>query len=92
MRKRHEMRELEGGSTKQEEEESTKQRNSIHSVPFFVGCIFVILICGLYGLAFLIEDSLPSPLHIGDEVKLAIKSYSAFFMFFVFSTVTKTVL
>lgn len=50
--------------------ESSRQRQSIHSMSPIIGIIFVCSLFGLYGVIYLIDDILPKPLYISDEVNI----------------------
>lgn len=70
MRKRYE---IQGAETDRlidelEEYEYNKRRN-IHSVSPTTSFLFVLFLLGLYGIAILLNESLPTPLKLNDEVK-----------------------
>lgn len=46
----------------------SRNRRSIHSVSYISSIIFVLFLFGLLASAFFIDDTLPTPLSISDEV------------------------
>lgn len=48
----------------------TPSRVSIHSLPFYVGILLVLLFSSLYGIVYLVDGILPVPLTVKDEVSL----------------------
>lgn len=73
MRKRYEIRDADDICDELEDtENSGRSKNSIYSVPFYIGICILTFLALLYGFVFLIDSSLPTPLTVADEVNTLI--------------------
>lgn len=68
MRKRYDVLNSEINALDDYKYESNKQKGSIHSVSTTIALAFCAFLLGLYGTVYLIDEKLPTPLKISDEV------------------------
>ncbi|XP_018573441.1 endoplasmic reticulum metallopeptidase 1 [Anoplophora glabripennis] len=67
MRNRYELGATEDNFDDELSEDTRSRRNSIYSVPFYIGIGILIFLLLLYGSIFLIDNTLPTPLTVADE-------------------------
>lgn len=75
MRKRYEISNADDSDEELEDTESVRSKNSIYSVPFYVGIGVLIFLISLYGFVYLIDNALPTPLTVADEVNIVVLKY-----------------
>lgn len=73
MRKRYELGV--DNDNNDEFEDTGSRRNSLHSVPFYLGIAVLVYLALLYSSIFLIDNALPTPLTVGDEVNIILNHY-----------------
>lgn len=68
MRKRHDTNDLGKEYFVEDAEKYYSKKENVHSVHPVLALTLVVYLIGLYGLAYLIDESLPTPLKLSDEV------------------------